>query len=45
MSKLKLTVACDKYDYLKPLSEGKVQAEGIDLNLLTVEIGIRHHRM
>lgn len=45
MAKLKLTVACDQYDYLQPLREGKVQAEGIDLNLLTVESGIRHQRM
>jgi len=45
MAKLKLTVACDKYDYLQPLREGKVQAEGIDLNLITVESGIRHQRM
>jgi 4,5-dihydroxyphthalate decarboxylase len=45
MAKLKLTIACDKYDYLQPLREGKVQAEGIDLNLLTVESGVRHQRM
>src|SRR5918995_1417358 len=45
MAKLKLTVACDTYDYLQPLREGKVQAEGIDLNLITVESGIRHRRM
>lgn len=45
MAKLKLTVACDKYDYLQPLREGRVQAEGIDLNLITVESGIRHERM
>src|SRR5947207_9275681 len=45
MAKLKLTVACDKYDYLQPLREGKVLAEGIDLNLITVESGIRHQRM
>lgn len=44
MAKLKLTIACDNYDYLQPLREGKVQAEGIDLNLLTVESGIRHQR-
>lgn len=44
MAKLKLTIACDSYDYLQPLREGKVQAEGIDLNLLTVESGIRHQR-
>jgi 4,5-dihydroxyphthalate decarboxylase len=45
MAKLRLTVACDSYDYLQPLREGKVQAEGIDLNLITVESGIRHQRM
>jgi 4,5-dihydroxyphthalate decarboxylase len=45
MAKLKLTVACDQYDYLQPLRDGKVQAEGIDLNLITVESGIRHQRM
>jgi 4,5-dihydroxyphthalate decarboxylase len=45
MSKLKLTIACDDYDYLRPLREGRVHAEGIDLNLLTVESGIRHQRM
>ncbi|MBI4525773.1 MAG: hypothetical protein HY695_18410 [Deltaproteobacteria bacterium] len=45
MAKLRLTIACDSYDYLQPLREGKVQAEGLDLNLLTVESGIRHQRM
>ena len=45
MVKLKLTIAFDKYDYLQPLREGLVEAEGIDLNLLTVESGIRHERM
>ena len=45
MAKLKLTIAFDKYDYLQPLREGQVRAEGIDLNLLTVESGIRHERM
>lgn len=45
MSKLKLTVACDDYDFLRPLREGIVQPDGIDLNLLSVESGIRHKRM
>ncbi len=45
MAKLKLTIAFDKYDYLQPLRDGQVQAEGIDLNVLTVESGIRHERM
>ena len=44
MAKLKLTVACDSYDYLQFLREGKIQPEGIDLNLVTVESGIRHER-
>ena len=45
MAKLKLTIAFDKYDYLQPLRDGEVKAQGIDLNLLTVESGIRHERM
>jgi len=45
MAKLRLTIAFDKYDYLQPLRDGDVEAEGIDLNLITVESGIRHERM
>ncbi len=45
MAKLKLTIAFDKYDYLQPLLDGEVEAAGIDLNILTVESGIRHERM
>jgi 4,5-dihydroxyphthalate decarboxylase len=45
MSRLKLSIACDDYDYLRPLREGRVHAEGIELNLLTVESGVRHQRM
>jgi len=45
MAKLKLTIAFDKYDYLQPLRDGQIQPEGIDLNLITVESGIRHERM
>ena len=45
MAKLKLTIAFDKYDYLQPLRDGLIQPEGIDLNLITVESGIRHERM
>jgi 4,5-dihydroxyphthalate decarboxylase len=44
MARLKLTLAFDKYDYLQPLRDGVVQPEGIDLNLVTVESGIRHER-
>jgi 4,5-dihydroxyphthalate decarboxylase len=45
MAKLKLTIAFDKYDYLQPLLSGDVEAEGLDLNILTVKSGIRHERM
>jgi 4,5-dihydroxyphthalate decarboxylase len=45
MAKLKLTIACDGYDYLAPLKEREVEAKGIDLNLLTVQSGTRHERM
>lgn len=45
MAKLRLTIACDSYDYLQPLREGKAEAKGIALNFLTVESGIRHQRM
>ncbi len=45
MRKMRLTVAFDSYDYLQPLREGKVQVDGLDLIILTVRTGIRHHRM
>lgn len=45
MTKLKLTLALGAYDYLQPLRDGRVQPEGIDLNLLHVECGPRHRRM
>jgi hypothetical protein len=35
MAKLKLTVAFDEYDFLQPLKDGAVKAEGLDLNLIT----------
>ena len=33
MSKLKLTLACWGYDRTRPLMDGRVQAEGIDLEI------------
>jgi 4,5-dihydroxyphthalate decarboxylase len=45
MTKLKLTVATSEYDYLQPLRDGRVQAEGIDLNLVYAPSATRHHRM
>src|ERR1700760_2100269 len=46
MAKLRLTVACGAYDIVKPLMEGTVQADGLDLIFLT-DMGPRerHWRM
>ena len=46
MSKLKLTVACGDYDIVRPLKEGTVAAEGLELIFLS-EMGPRerHWRM
>ena len=46
MSRLKLTVACGDYDIVRPLKEGLVQADGLDLVFLC-EMGPRerHWRM
>src|SRR4051795_12388975 len=46
MAKLRLTVACGAYDIVKPLMEGTVQADGLDLTFLT-DMGPRerHWRM
>ena len=35
MAKLKLTVACGDYDIVRPLKEGLVEADGLDLIFLT----------
>ncbi len=37
MNRLKLTLACGAYDRTKPLAEGKVPPEGIDLNYVELE--------
>lgn len=37
MSKLKLTLACGEYDRTRPLIEGKVEPEGIDLNYIALD--------
>ncbi len=36
MSKLRLTLACYDYDRTRPLADGRVAAEGIDLNYITL---------
>jgi 4,5-dihydroxyphthalate decarboxylase len=46
MSKLKLTVACGDYEIVRALKEGAVQADGIDLVMLTgMGSKERHWRM
>src|SRR5215203_4156867 len=46
MAKVRLTVACGAYDIVKPLIEGTVEADGLDLTFLT-DMGPRerHWRM
>src|ERR1700749_2554653 len=46
MAKLKLTVACGDYEIVRALSEGAVQADGIELVMLTgMGSRERHWRM
>lgn len=45
MSKLNLTLACGDYDFLRPLINGEIQPEGVDLNVLTMPSPERHGRM
>ena len=46
MAKLKLTVACGDYEIVRPLVDGTVQADGIELIMLTgMGSRERHWRM
>ena len=45
MAKLQLTLACGDYDFLRPLINGEVQPQGIELNVLTMPSPERHGRM
>lgn len=46
MAKLKLTFACGDYEIMRPLAEGRVQADGIELVCLTsMQSRERHARM
>jgi 4,5-dihydroxyphthalate decarboxylase len=45
MSKMQLTLACGDYDFLRPLINGEIQPQGIDLNVLTMPSPERHGRM
>src|SRR5579885_398386 len=43
--KLSLTLACGEYDILRPLITGRVQADGVDLTMLTeMDSATRHWR-
>jgi len=45
MSKLRLTLACWGYDRMRALADGRVQAEGIDLNFLDLPVEETFFRM
>jgi 4,5-dihydroxyphthalate decarboxylase len=45
MSKLKLTLACWDYDRTRPLIDGRVRPEGIDLEIKVIRPGETFHRM
>ena len=45
MSKLKLTLACGRYDHTQPLIDGRVQPEGVDLTFLPLRPGETFWRM
>ncbi len=45
MAKLKLTIACGNYDRTRPIIDGRVQPEGIELNYLIVGPGEIFWRM
>jgi 4,5-dihydroxyphthalate decarboxylase len=45
MPKVKLTLACGDYDLLRPLVNGELQPQGIELNVLTMASPERHGRM
>ncbi len=45
MAKLKIILAIDKYDYVRPLIDGTIEPEGIDLRIIEVPASTRHERM
>jgi 4,5-dihydroxyphthalate decarboxylase len=45
MTKLKLTLACGRYDRTQPLIEGRVEVEGVDLTFLPLRPGETFWRM
>jgi 4,5-dihydroxyphthalate decarboxylase len=45
MARLSLTLACGDYDRTRPLADGSVRAEGVDLNVLFLPPEETFHRM
>ncbi len=45
MGKLRISLACWHYDRTRPLTDGRVQPEGIDLNFLPLEVEETFFRM
>ena len=45
MSRLRLTLSTWDYDRVRPLADGRVQAEGIDLNCLNLHVEETFFRM
>ena len=45
MSKLRLTLSCGNYDRVRALADGRVRAEGIDLNFLDLPVEETFFRM
>ena len=43
MTKLTLTLACGDYEILRPLKEGTVTPDGIELNVLTASNSTTRH--
>jgi len=45
MAKVRITLAMDQYDFLQPLRTGEVEAEGLDVEWVTLSSKQRHDRM
>ena len=45
MSKLRLTLACWDYDRTRPLMDGRVQVDGVDLTYLNLPVEETFFRM
>src|SRR5206468_1677595 len=45
MAALHLTLAMDRYDFLLPFQQGKLEAQGLDIELVTLDSKTRHDRM